>query len=68
MCWAAGLGQVEDAPSEIRGFLLGAASAAGAGLRTILVVASHVLAYFRNFSTSQLTTWIEVLRHAPPQF
>ena len=36
-----GLGQVEDAPSEIRGFLLGAASAAGAGLRAILV-ASHV--------------------------
>ena len=54
MRWAAGLGQVEDAPSEIRGFLLGAASAAGAGLRTILVVVSHVLAHFRNFSTSQL--------------
>ena len=54
---AAGLGQVENAPSEIRGFLLGAASAAGPGLRTILVlpfVASHVLAYFNNFSTQLL--------------
>ena len=30
---SSGLGQVEDAPSEIRGFLLGAASAAGASLR-----------------------------------